>query len=272
MIDASLPSRRRYAASLIAALAAAAPLLGLATAAAAAPAAAGLRAHEIVYRTSFKGISAGDLQLTLKPDAAPDSWLYETRAYPGLLASFVVSSQSRERSWFTVTPSGVRPQRYLLDDGTTSKRENVELSYDWTRGRVSGTVRGAALDLAIEPGMQDVMSIRAAPLVDLLAGREPGEYALLDGREIKRFVYTRTGAERLKTALGELDTVIYTSDRKGSAGGGRTWRYWYAPSLDWLPVRIEQREDGKARLAFAVRSLKWLQPAAAEPAATPPAH
>ncbi|HXQ63287.1 MAG TPA: DUF3108 domain-containing protein [Steroidobacteraceae bacterium] len=232
--------------------------------------AGGLRAHEIVYRTSFKGISAGDLQLTLEPDTAPDSWLYETRAYPGLLASFVVSADSRERSSFTVTPTGVQPQRYSLDDGTTSKHDNVELTYDWTRGRVAGLVRGSALDLAIEPGTQDVMSIRAAPQVDLLAGREPAEYPMLDGREIKHFVYTRAGTERLKTALGEVDTVIYTSDRKGGDGRGRTWRYWYAPSLGFLPVRIEQREDGKARLLFTVRSLKWRQPAPTQ--ATAPAR
>jgi len=259
MNGASRASRGRRVAQASAALAAA--MLALAPLSASA---AGLRAHEITYRTSFKGIGAGDLQLTLKPDAAPDSWLYETRAFPGLLASFIINSESRERSAFTVTPSGVQPQRYSLDDGTTSKRENVELTYDWTRGRVTGLVRGSALDLAVEPGTQDVMSIRAAPLVDLLAGREPGEYPMLDGREIKHFVYTRAGAERLKTALGEVDTVIYTSDRKGGDGRGRTWRYWYAPSLGWLPVRIEQREDGKTRLSFAVRLLKWLPPAPAQ--------
>ena len=81
---------------------------------------------------------------------------------------------------------------------------------------------------------------------------------MLDGRDLKHYVYTRVGTARIPTALGEVDTVIYRSDRKGSNGKGRIWQYWYAPSLGWLPVRIEQREDGNTRMTFTLRALKWL--------------
>lgn len=229
-----------------------------------------LRAHEISYRFSFRGMGGGDLQLSLRPGSEPDSWIYETRPFPSMLARLVVSPESRERSWFTVTPAGVQPQRYVLDDGSGKKSENSELTYDWTRGRVHGIAHGAPLDIATEAGLQDVMSIRAAPVVDLLAGREPKEYAMLDGSEIKHFVYTRVGPEKLRTALGELDTVVFTSARKGSDAHDRTWRYWYAPAYGWLPVRIEQRQDGETRLAFTVRSFKWLD--AAPPASSVAPH
>jgi len=245
-------------------LAVAALAAGIACAPAASP--AGLRAHEITYRTSFKGIGAGDIQLTLKPDAQPDTWLYETRAFPNFLASFVVNPQSLERSWFRVDAQGVEPLRYTLTDGGANHSEDTDVRYDWSRKHVTGTARGKPIDLALEAGTQDAMSIRAAMLVELLAGREPREFAMLDGREVKDYVYARTGAAKVKTALGEVDTVIFTSDRKNSDGHGRTWRFWYAPSLDYLPVRIEQREDGQTRITFAVRSLKWLTPA---PAAAP---
>jgi Protein of unknown function (DUF3108) len=224
-----------------------------------------LRAHEISYRFSFRGMGGGDLQLSLRAGSEPDSWIYETRPFPSMLARLVVSPESRERSWFTIAPTGVQPQRYVLEDGSGKKSENTELTYDWARSRVHGIARGAPLDIATEAGLQDVMSIRAAPVVDLLAGREPKEYAMLDGSEVKHFVYTRVGPEKLKTALGELDTVVFTSMRKGSDAHDRTWRYWYAPSYGWVPVRIEQRQDGETRLAFAVRSFKWLD---APPAAS----
>jgi hypothetical protein len=217
-----------------------------------------LRAHQVRYHFSFHGLSGGDLQLTLKAGSEPGSWVYETRAFPSFLARMVVSGDSLERSWFKVTASGVEPERYQLDDGSDKHSDNSDLTYEWSRGRVVGTVRGGALDLPLEPGFQDVMTIRLAPVVDLLAGREPHEYAMLDGRDVKRYVYTRVGTERLQTELGALDTVVITSDRKGSDGKGRSWRYWYAPSKGWLPVRAEQREDGKARMTLTVRSLKWL--------------
>ena len=214
-----------------------------------------LRAHEITYHTTFKGFSAGDLRLT-----GSDSWIYETRAFPSFLASLIVSPESLERSWFRVTPQGVQPKRYALTDGGHDPEHQSDLSYDWGRNRVTGKVSGKPYDAALEPSQQDVNTIRLAPVVDLLEGREPGEYPLLDGRDVKHYTYPKKGTAKLQTELGELDTVIYESERRNYDGTGRTWRYWFAPALGFLPVRIEQREDGRARLTFTVRSLKWTGP------------
>jgi len=243
---------------------------GLAVLAVALPAAGeGLRAHDVRYRFLFKGMSGGELELKLRPDAPPDSWIYETHAHPNFLATFFVSPESIERGWFRVTPAGVEPQRYLLDNGSADKSNDSELTYDWAHGRITGTARGKPLELAVAPGTQDVMSIRAVVLVDLLAGREPREYTMLDGRELKQFVYTRIGTAKLKTDIGEYDTVVFKSERKGSDGHGRSWQYWYAPSLGWLPLRAEQRDDGKTRITLAIRSLKWLDADAGATGAAP---
>jgi hypothetical protein len=235
-----------------------AAMLGGALAVAGLAHAEGLRPHQATYRTSFKGLGAGDLQLTLKPGAQPDQWTYDTRAFPSFLASFVISGDSVEHSEFSVTPGGVEPHRYQLNDGSGRHGKETDLSYDTAQGRIHGIVEGQPVDMAIEPGTQDVTSIRAAPMVDLAAGREPHEYTMIDGRELKHYVYSKVGTAHMATAAGEVDTVIYRSDRKGSDGRGRVWQYWYAPSLGYLPVRIEQREDGKTRLTFVLRSLKWL--------------
>jgi hypothetical protein len=216
-----------------------------------------LRPHEITYHTTFRGFSAGDLRLTLTRDAGSDSWMYETKAFPSFLASLIVSPESLERSWFKITPEGVQPKRYALTDGGHDPEHQTELTYDWARNRLTGKVGGKPYDSALESGQQDVNTIRLAPVVDLLEGREPGDYALLDGREVKHYTYPKKGATKLQTEIGDLDTVIYESQRRNFDGTGRTWRYWFAPSLGFLPVRIEQREDGRARLTFTVRSIKW---------------
>lgn len=216
-----------------------------------------LRPHVVTYRVEFKGMSAGDLQLRLTRDDA-DSWRYETRPKPSFLAQMVVSAASIERGTFDLGPDGVRPQAYSLDDGTAQRgKEEAQFEYDRAAGRVRGYARGEPLDLELVPGLQDPLSIRAAILVDLLAGRELGEYPMVDGRQIRTYVYRRAGTERLQTAVGELDTVVYTSARKGADARAKTWKYWYAPSLGWLPVRIEQRDRGEARLAFAIRAVEF---------------
>ena len=131
-----------------------------------------LRPHEITYHTTFRGFSAGDLRLTLSRDGGSDSWMYETKAFPSFLASLIVSPESLERSWFKVTQAGVQPKRYALTDGGHDPEHQTELAYDWVRNRLTGKVGGKPYDSALEAGQQDVNTIRLAPVVDLLEGRD----------------------------------------------------------------------------------------------------
>jgi hypothetical protein len=213
-----------------------------------------LRPHTVVYRVSFKGMAAGDLELRLTRENGT-LWRYETRPQPSFLARMVVSAASRERGTFRLGPDGVTPVSYSLDDGSAQRtRDEAAFEYDRAAGRVRGYARGEPLELPIVPGLQDPLSIRAAILVDLLAGRELGEYPMIDGRQVRTYVYRRVGTEKIATALGELEAVVYTSSRKDADARAKTWKYWYAPSLGWLPVRIEQHDPDGVRLAFAVRS------------------
>lgn len=226
-----------------------------ALAARAAPAAEliALPPHTAVYRVLFKGIGAGDFELRLRRGTAPDTYRYETIPHPSLLARLIVSADSREVSEFRVTQAGVVPLSYHLDDGGSHK-DDMELKYDWSAARVHGRAGAKPVDLPIGPGTQDVMSIRAAILHDLAAGKTATEYAMIDQDEIKTFVYRKAGQETVATPQGSYDTVVWESRRKGSDNRDKTWKYWYAPALGYLPVRADQLEDGKTRLSFQLRS------------------
>ncbi len=202
-------------------------------------------------------MSAGDLQLKLSRETG-DVWRYETRPQPSLLARMVVSAQSVERGTFRLAAAGVQPLDYSLDDGTAQRgKDEASFEYDRAAGRVRGYARGGPLDLELVPGLQDPLSIRAAILHDLLRGRELGTYPMIDGRQVRNYVYRRVGTETLKTAVGSVETVVYTSAREGADARAKTWKYWYAPSLGWLPVRIHQIDKGQPRLAFEIRSVEF---------------
>ena len=59
--------------------------------------------------------------------------------------------------------------------------------------------------------------------------------------------------ERIRTALGELDTVVVASSRTGN---DRVLRMWFAPSLDYIPVQAERTRAGKLEFAMRIKSLK----------------
>jgi len=222
----------------------------------------GLAPYQARYGTTFKGISVGELELTLARQGTTDTWNYETRVFPSFLASIVVNPKSLEHSTFRTTSTGIEPLEYSATDGGSLLENQSTLHYDWTHGRVTGQSKGTPLDLALEPSITDPLSIRAAALVDLNAGRTPREYAMIDGHEIKHYVYRAQGTDRIKTAVGDLDTVVYTSEGKGAQGRGRSWKFWFAPTLHYLLVRAEQHEDNATRLTFMIRWVHWAEPEA----------
>jgi hypothetical protein len=213
---------------------------------------AALQRFTASYAVVWRGFNAGTtgLELTRGSDG---EFVYTSRANARGLFRAVFSEEITQTSWFQVTPQGVRPIRYRGDDGSSDTRRDISLDFDWSAGRVRGVAEDKPVDIALEPGVQDAMSIQVAVLLDLRAGRDPGTYRLVDKDKVKEYVYTRQGEERLKTAVGEVDTVIYSSQRTGSK---RLTRTWYAPSLGYVAVRGEQLKDGKREWVMDVRTLE----------------
>ena len=86
--------------------------------------------------------------------------------------------------------------------------------------------------------------MQALVLARLRRGAEPGTIPMIEKDRVKVYRYTFLRRERLKTAIGEFDTLAYTSSREGS---DRETISWYAPALGYAVVKAEQRIDGRKR-------------------------
>lgn len=109
------------------------------------------------------------------------------------------------------------------------------------------------MDLALDAGTQDVMSIQIEVMLDLSQGHLPKTFSILEKDQIKEFNYTLEGPARIRTALGMLDTVVVASQRSGN---NRILRMWFAPSLGYVPVQAERSRDGKLEFALRIKTLK----------------
>jgi hypothetical protein len=203
------------------------------------------------YGIVWRGFNAGTTELELSR-AADGEFIYASRANARGLFRAVFSEEITQTSWFTLVNGDVRPVRYRADDGTDDTDRDISVDFDWVSGRAGGTAENKAVEVALESGTQDAMSIQMALMRDLLNGKKPTAYRMLDKDRIKEYSYTYEGEARLKTILGELDTVIYRSQRSGSK---RVTRTWYAPSLGYVAVRGEQVREGKREWLMEIRSL-----------------
>lgn len=206
------------------------------------------------YHVSYRGLSGGQIESSLRPGTAPGLWLYETRAYPNLLGRVAVSPEARERSSMEISGEGrVRPLAFDFDDGSAEGGKDVHLAFDWAANRVEGEAAGKPVDLVVTPGTQDTASVQAAMLVDLLAGREPAGFRILTGSKLRDYRYWREGPATVVTPYGRFDAVVWASQRDGST---RVTKVYHAPALGYVPVQAIQYRKGRVEVLMKLVALE----------------
>jgi hypothetical protein len=209
---------------------------------------AGIAPFSAHYQADWKGMNVGTSDLELKQDTEPGHYLYTwTITAHGIFRLY--RDEVTQKSWLSINADHVRPEKYRAEDGSSS----VNLDFDWDAGRVSGTSEKKSVDLKIKEGTQDVMSIQVEVMLDLKKGDLPNTFQIIDKDNPKEFIYTQEGNAHIRTALGELDTVIVASRQ---AGNNRILRMWFAPSLGYVPVQAERTRDGKLEFAMRIKTLK----------------
>ena len=205
------------------------------------------------YQADWKGISVGTSDIQLAQGAEPGHYLYTWTITARGIFRIAYRDDLVQKSWLTVAGDHVRPEKYFGKEGAST----VELNFDWQNKRATGVSETKPVAIALKEGTQDVMSIQVEVMLDLKDGNLPKTFQIIDKDQLKEFNYTQEGSAKIRTAIGELDTVIVTSQR---AGNNRILRMWFAPSLGFVPVQAERSRDGKVEIAMRIKSLDHLVP------------
>ena len=215
----------------------------------AAAAEAGIAPFAAQFQADWKGITVGTSNIELKPDSAPGRYLYTWAVTARGIFRIAYSDDLVQTSWLSIDSNHARPKKYLGKQGSAS----VAVDFDWPNRHASGVSEGKPIDLKLNEGTQDVMSIQVEVMLDLKYGTLPTSFHIIDKDQLKEFIYSQEGAAKINTAIGELDTVIVASQRTGN---NRILRMWFAPSLGFVPVQAERTRDGKLEFAMRIKSLK----------------
>jgi hypothetical protein len=210
-----------------------------------------LRPFAASYDVRYKGMNAGTTHLDLKRDSQ-GVYTYESRANARGIFRIAFNDEITQTSWFVIVDGEVVPVRYQADDGSDDTDRDIRLEFDWDAHRARGVAEDKKVEVELPAGAQDAMSIQAAHLLDLKRGGQSMVYEMVDKDRVKEYDYKLEGTDRIKTAIGELDTVIYRVERRGSR---RITRTWHAPSLGYLPVKGERLRDGKREFQMEIASL-----------------
>ncbi len=234
-------------------------VMASADAAAQSAAASGIQPFIAHYEASWKGISVGTSEIRLTHGAEPGQYLYTWTITARGIFRIAYRDDLVQRSWLTLIGEHVRPEKYFGKEGS----QTVELNFDWHDRRATGVSETKPVNIKLADGTQDVMSIQVEVMLDLRNGNLPKVFPIIDKDQLKEFNYNQEGSAKIRTAIGELDTVIVTSQRQGN---NRILRMWFAPSLGFVPVQAERSRDGKLEIAMRIKSVDRLVPIDASPA------
>jgi hypothetical protein len=209
---------------------------------------AGIAPFSAQFQADWKGITVGTSNIALKADSEPGRYVYTWTITARGIFRVAYSDDLVQTSWLSIDADHARPERYFGSQGAAS----VALNFDWPNKRASGESEGKPVDLKLKDGTQDVMSIQVEVMLDLKSGNLPEIFHIIDKDQLKDFNYRREGSARIKTAIGELDTVIVTSQQPGN---NRILKMWFAPSLGYVPVQAERTRNGKLEMSMRIRSL-----------------
>ena len=151
--------------------------------------------------------------------------------------------------------------RRMSSEGRIDGQGLVPSRFDQLTWQVIGRSRSARLEFDDQgitlqrgqrvpsaPGVQDSAS-QFIQMVYLLTTRpelrEPGrsiEFPLALPHRVDRWAYDVVASEKLDTPLGPQPTV-HVKPRRAASPDALSVEIWYAPQLQWLPVRIFIRQD-----------------------------
>lgn len=198
-----------------------------------------LTEYEATYVLSWHGIKGGESKHSL------------TKRQDGL---YHVSSVSEpfikmlpfhyvEKTDFYWKNGEVVPRNYYYNIKEGRRHKSGNVFFDWQENKVFNKVSKEPWEAKIPDNVQDKLTHAVALRLDLMQKPRRNEYVytVAEDDEIKPYTFYFLGEEKLKTRIGDLDTVVYKLITKE----GRATYMWLAVNHQYLPVRVHHYKDGK---------------------------
>jgi hypothetical protein len=208
-----------------------------------------LTPFKTLYIIKGYGLEIGELQSRLSV-ADDGNYVYQTDTRTTGMLSKLYKDQVSESSTWIEHDGGIRPLVYTYDRSGGKKERNAHLLFNWERGIVRNTIDGDSWQMDIHPGVLDRLVAQIAMMRDLRNGKTDMSYTFADGGKLKTYRFRVVGKERIETPAGEFDSVKIERVRDDNK---RATFLWCAPTLNYLPVRIDQREDDNSNFRMLLK-------------------
>jgi hypothetical protein len=196
----------------------------------------------VVYKVKYS-IASGNMTLTVSKNDK-GGFDIDSKSMAVGAAKLIAGDPVQEHAEFEIQDGIVRSMSYQLDGGSDKAEENIQITYDWDAGTAIMNSEKGEESKALDEDTMDQLVMQAAAILNIINGVEQFTLkGLQPEKDHQVITYTRMGEEKLKTKLGELNTIKYSRKRGGST---RENHFWYSIDHNYVPVQIEQVKGSKS--------------------------
>jgi hypothetical protein len=206
------------------------------------------------YKLFSSGLEIAQMERTLHKQGE-DGYIYSSITDTiGLVAMFHKDHIVEESHW-KIVDNHIRPLHYTYIRNGGKKTRRINIDFDWDRKLISNIVNERHQQMPLQTGILDKLLYQYALMRDLRNNQAEIAYELTDGGKMKKYNFAKMEDEIVQTPLGPLPTVKL---QKIGQDDKSKLIFWSAPSLKYLPVKVESTdEDGHTTTAI-IQTLTWL--------------
>jgi hypothetical protein len=224
-------------------------MLAVPVAAVAEPAENGLKAFEARYSLARNGKPQGQSLLRLR-QLGEGRWELSMTIEANRGLAGLVGYRESETSLLEEHAEGWRVSEYRRERGTGFSRRNEQARFDWASGTALVLHDGKNIELMVEEGTVDPGSLSLLVAAELRAGRALDSYPVLRKGQVERWPFRVLREEHL---AGRATTVV----ERVREHQRRSTISWLGEDIGYLPVRIEQTEDGDS-IVMSLDAFEWI--------------
>ncbi len=222
-------------------------LLAFAATAQAAPREWHLQPFTTWYVVHSSGLEIGKLEQQLRK-LDEHRYSFRVESYATGIAALLVKERTTEESLMRIDKEHIIPLEYHFNKTGGKKPQFRTLIFDRASQKIISRTDRNMWQFELKPNLLDNVLYQLIMVKDVHDGQRELTYNVVDRGEIKSYTFAQTGEEVVNTPLGEFRTIklerLVHEDRRATT-------IWSAPTLNYLPVRIDNT-DRKGRTASAV--------------------
>lgn len=208
------------------------------------------------YEVRHDGRRAANVEFSVTA-SGDGEYLYRSVTEARGLLKLVAPNPATEQSRMQLAGGELRTLHFDYVDGSRKGEDNFSIAYDASADQIRITRADGAATLPYEPDLLDRGSLQVAVMRDLASCRLPDTYSWVNDDGITAYRYERLDDREAETGAGTFPTMRFRQQREGSS---RQSILWLAPSQSFVPVIVEQLDDGEIETVYTLTAIDVTTP------------